>query len=46
MAGLECPICRRPVKKRKSGMHKACEKRLKKARKNTVLPTFGTGQST
>lgn len=35
MAGMDCPVCDRPVNrtKHKSGMHTACEKRLKEARK-------------
>ena len=35
MAENECPVCHRGVNrtKHKSGMHKACEKKLKQARK-------------
>lgn len=35
MAGLNCPVCHKPVNqvKHKSGMHTGCERRLKKNRK-------------
>lgn len=48
MADNECPVCHRPVNRRKhrSGMHKSCEKRFKQAKKVKLAPTFGTGQST
>lgn len=34
MAGLNCPVCHKPVNqvRHKSGMHTACERRLKKNR--------------